>query len=263
MSTALTKVDKMKLVVGKESVQEQFQNALGENKDLFVASLIDMYGSDNGLQKCEPGAVIREALKAATLKLPINRSLGFAWIVPYGGQPNFQIGYKGLIQLGQRTGQYRHIHTDKVFEGELEKLDKLTGEPDLTGERTGDTVIGYFAHISLVSGFEKTIYWSTEKVHEHAQKFSKAYKSSSSAWKSDPDAMCMKTVLAYLMSHYGPMSVDMAQVINSDNPYKPEGREKSEDFLRPGRHDLRGETEEGVEAEDAEYSDIGDDEIPM
>jgi len=243
MSQALTKVEKMKAVAGKDSVQEQFENALGENKDLFVASLIDMYGSDNGLQKCEPGAVLREALKAATLKLPINRSLGFAWIVPYGGKPNFQIGYKGLVQLGQRTGQYKHIHTDKVFEGELISISKLTGEPDLTGEKEGDEVVGYFAHIALVSGFEKTVYWPKEKVHEHAQKFSKAYKFKDSAWKTDPDAMCMKTVLAYLISHYGPMSVDMAQIINSDNPYEPEGKEKSDAFLQPGRHDLNAETE--------------------
>jgi len=124
----LTIVQKFKDVINVDSVQEQFRNALQEGAPLFVASLIDIFSSDKNLQKCEPKAVIMEALKAATLKLPINKNLGFAYIIPYGDVPYFQLGYKGYIQLAMRTGQYRYINADVVYEGELVYHDKLTGE---------------------------------------------------------------------------------------------------------------------------------------
>jgi phage RecT family recombinase len=115
----MNQVQNLKLTLAKASVQEQFKNALAHNAPLFIASLIDIYGGDTNLQKCQPSAVIMEALKAATLRLPINRSLGFAYIVPYGSKPEFQIGYKGYIQLAMRTGAYRYINADVVYEGEF------------------------------------------------------------------------------------------------------------------------------------------------
>lgn len=91
MSTAI-QVQKLKAMISSDSVQEQFRNALADGASLFVASLIDIYSNDKYLQKCAPQAVIMEALKAATLKLPINKSLGFAYIVPYGSEPQMQVG---------------------------------------------------------------------------------------------------------------------------------------------------------------------------
>ena len=98
-SKSLTPVQKMKSIINADSVQEQFRNALKDGAPLFIASLIDIYSNDKYLQQCPPQAVIMEALKAATLKLPINKNLGFAYIVPYKNEPQFQIGYKGYIQL--------------------------------------------------------------------------------------------------------------------------------------------------------------------
>ncbi len=215
-SKALTPIDRMKRACAADSVQEQFRNAMAENAPLFLASLIDVYGSDKSLQKCQPGAVIMEALKAATLRLPINKQLGFAYIVPYKDVPQFQLGYKGYIQLAMRTGQYRHINADLVYEGELRGQDKLTGEIDLSGEPTGSNVIGYFAHIETVNGFRKTLYWSKERVLAHAKRYSKSFSQPSSAWQSNFDEMALKTMIRNLLSKYGVMSVDMVQAFTAD-----------------------------------------------
>lgn len=217
-----SKIEVLKGILNAPSVQEQFQNALKENSGVFVASVIDLYNGDNYLQNCEPKAVVMEALKAATLKLPINKNLGFAYVVPYKDKagrhiPQFQLGYKGYIQLAMRTGQYRIINADIVYEGEYRAKNKLTGEFDLSGETTSDKVVGYFAHIEMINGFSKTLYMTREKVTAHAKRYSKSFNSSSSAWATNFDEMAIKTVLRNLLSHYGFLSVEMASIISSDD----------------------------------------------
>ena len=213
----ITPVQKLKQVVKGDSVQEQFQNALKDGSGLFVASLIDIYANDKYLQKCAPQAVVMEALKAATLKLPINKNLGFAYIVPYGNEPQFQLGYKGYIQLAQRSGKYKYINADVVYEGELQGHDKVTGELDLNGEATSDKVIGYFAYIETTNGFKKAIYWTKDKLTAHAKRYSKSYSSKSSAWQSNFDEMALKTMLRNLLSKYGVMSVEMMNAFTADS----------------------------------------------
>lgn len=215
-------VDRLKATLRLPSVEEQFKNALAEGSNLFVASLIDLYGGDNYLQKCNPKDVIMEALKAATLRLPINKSLGFAYIVPYKNRqgvlvPTFQLGYRGEIQLAMRTGQYRYINADVVYEGEFKKAEKLTGNIDLSGERTSDTVIGYFAYFETLNGFCKTVYITKDDVTAHAKKYSASFGSSSSPWKTDFDAMAIKTCLRKLLGKYGIMSVEMQKAYVSES----------------------------------------------
>lgn len=216
----ITPVQRLKNALNAESVQEQFRNALADSAPLFVASLIDIYGSDKNLQECEPGAVIMEALKAATLRLPINKNLGFAYIVPYKNkgkaEPQMQIGYKGLIQLAMRTGEYRYLNADVVYEGELKGYDKLTGHLDLSGERKSNEVVGYFAYLELLNGFSKAVYWTKEQVIEHAKRFSKSYSSQYSPWQTDFDSMALKTVLRNLITKWGIMSVEMVQAVDRD-----------------------------------------------
>jgi recombination protein RecT len=222
--TAVAKpIDKLKHILAAESVQEQFKSALAENSGAFVASIIDLYSTDKTLQMCDPKAVVMEALKAASLKLPINKQLGFAWIVPYRdgrtGQyiPTFQLGFKGYIQLCMRTGAYRYINADVVYEGELVKHDKLTGEIEIDPEkRTGDKKVGYFAFIETLNGFRKTLYMTVEEVTKHAQQYSKSYSSKNSVWATDFDAMALKTCLRLLLSKYGIMSVEMQRAYIQD-----------------------------------------------
>lgn len=220
---ALKPVERLKAILYADSVQEQFQNVLKENAGAFVASIIDLYNTDKTLQACDPKAVVMEALKAASLKLPINKQLGFAYIIPYKdgktGQyiPTFQLGYKGYIQLAMRTGAYKYINADVVYEGELIKHDKLTGEIVIDPEkRVSDKKIGYFAYIETLNGFRKTLYMSIEEVTKHAQRYSKSYGSKNSVWATDFDAMALKTVLRLLLSKYGIMSIEMQTAIAED-----------------------------------------------
>jgi recombination protein RecT len=231
-NVSLTPVQRLKTVISAQSVQEQFKNALHEGAPLFIASLIDIYNNDKYLQKCSPQAVIMEALKAATLKLPINKNLGFAYIVPYGSDPQFQVGYKGYIQLAMRTGQYKFINADMVYEGELKKCDKITGEIDLSGEAKSDKVVGYFAYIETVNGFKKTLYWPTEKVIAHAKRYSKSFNSKSSAWSTNFDEMALKTMLRNLLSKYGVMSVEMMNAFTSDSADERTPEARVEDEIR-------------------------------
>ena len=207
----------MNAVLNAESTKKLLENSLKENAGAFAASVLDLYSTDKLLQRCEPGKVFAECLKAVSLKLPINKQLGFAYIIPYGDVPTFIIGYKGLLQLAQRTGAYRYINTDIVYEGELKSVDKLTGSVDLSGERSGDNIIGYFAYIQTVSGFEKTLYWSKEKVMAHAARYSKSYAKGNPIWKDNFHEMAQKTVLRNLLSKWSPLSVEMANAMSDDD----------------------------------------------
>mgnify|MGYP000937286895 CR=1 FL=1 len=216
-------IDKLKNILAAQSVKEQFEAVLKENAGAFVASIIDLYNTDKTLQLCDPKSVVMEALKAASLKLPINKQLGFAWIVPYKNKqgqyiPTFQLGYKGYIQLCMRTGAYRYINADVVYEGELVKHDKLTGEIEIDPtRRTSDKKVGYFAFIETLNGFRKTFYMSLDEVIKHAQQYSKSYGNKDSAWASDFDSMALKTCLRLLLSKYGIMSIEMQRAYIEDS----------------------------------------------
>lgn len=248
-------VDLLKNMLNAESVQAQFKNALGKNSGTFVASVIDLYNGDKSLQQCEPKAVVMEALKAAVLHLPINKALGYAFIIPFNNnrkvkytdeqgvererwdkvmEPTFQIGYKGLIQLAMRTGQYRTLNADAVYEGELRKVNKLTGEIAFDGERTSDKVVGYFCYFELLNGFSKTLYMTVEQMAMHAKRFSKGLKkettveslinlaalpvsdSNTVGWMGNFHGMAIKTVIRNLLSKYGYLSVEMQNAIADD-----------------------------------------------
>ena len=182
-------IDLLKSVVNAPSVQAQFKNALGDHKDAFVASLIDLYTGDKQLQKCKPALVIAEALRAATLKLPLNKALGFAYIIVFNNSqknekgewekvptPTFVPGYKGYIQLAMRTGQYRTINADYVYEGEVRKVSKLTGELAFDGEKKSDKIVGYFCYFELLNGFNKTLYVSIEDMADYALRYSPSFR---------------------------------------------------------------------------------------
>ena len=248
-------VDLLKNMLNAESVQAQFKNALGKNSGTFVASVIDLYNGDKSLQQCEPKAVVMEALKAAVLHLPINKALGYAFIIPFNNnrkvkytdeqgvererwekvmEPTFQIGYKGLIQLAMRTGQYRTLNADAVYEGELRKVNKLTGEIAFDGERTSDKVVGYFCYFELLNGFAKTLYMTVEQMAMHAKRFSKGLKkettveslinlaalpvsdSNAVGWMGNFHGMAIKTVIRNLLSKYGYLSIEMQNAIADD-----------------------------------------------
>ena len=206
----------LKTILNNDTMKQSFRNVLEENAGAFMASILELYQSDTALQECDPNKIILEALKAATLKLPINKQLGFAYIIPYKGIPQFQLGYKGYIQLAQRSGQYRYINADVVYEGEQVTYDRITGMLMITGEATSDTPIGYFAYFQLLNGFEKCVYWTREKVEAHAKRYSKAWNRQNSPWHTNFDAMALKTVIRNIISKYGVMSVEFANAVAED-----------------------------------------------
>lgn len=199
----------------QDSVQARFQRMLGKKAPGFISSVLTVVSQNKLLQNVDMRTVLSAASIAASLDLPILPSLGRAWIVPYKGVAQFQIGYLGYVELAQRSGLYKSINVNTVYEGEVVKWNKFTEE--LTyGEQEGDATIGYCASFELLNGFRKVVYWTKDAVIKHAKRFSKSYNSSSSPWQSDFDAMAMKTVLAYTLRHWGPMSIEMQKAMAED-----------------------------------------------
>lgn len=192
--------------------KKKFEEMLGKKAAGFISSIIAVTNSSNYLMKADPATVIGAAAQAAMLDLPINQSLGFAYIVPYKGAAQFQLGYKGYIQLAQRSGQYADIGAKTVFEGELEYENRLLDKFRF-GERTSDKVIGYLAYFRLTNGFEKMLYMTIDEAQAHAKKYSQNYKGGTDKWGlADFNVMAEKTVLKRLLSKYGPLSIESIQM---------------------------------------------------
>lgn len=192
--------------------KNKFNEMLGKKAAGFMSSIIAVTNNNKYLAKANPATVIGAAAQAAMLDLPINQSLGFAYIVPYGNEAQFQLGYKGYIQLAQRSGQYVDIGAKTVYEGELEYENRLLDKFKF-GERTGDKVIGYIAYFRLVNGFEKMLFMTLDEMQAHAKKYSKNYKGGTDKWGlTDFNTMAEKTVLKRLLSKYGPLSIESIQM---------------------------------------------------
>jgi recombination protein RecT len=212
-------------MLSQDGIRKRFQEIMGEKAPAFISSIISATKATPSLMQCEPDSIISSAVIAATLDLPIQPSLGFAWMVPYNkreGQnirklAQFQLGWKGLVQLAMRTGQYKTINTAEVYEGELIGENRFTGEYDFNPKgKQSDKIIGYMAYFKLLNGYEKTLYWPKEKVEYHAKRFSKTFGSDYGIWNTDFDSMAMKTVLKALLSKFGILSVEMQTAIISD-----------------------------------------------
>ena len=199
--------------------KNKFNEMLGKKAAGFMSSIIAVANNNKLLAKAEPATVIGAAAQAAMLDLPINQSLGFAYIVPYKGAAQFQLGYKGYIQLAQRSGQYVDIGAKTVYEGELEYENRLLDKFKF-GERTGDKVIGYLAYFRLTNGFEKMLFMELDEMIAHAKKYSKSYSGGTEKWGlADFNTMAEKTVLKRLLSKYGPLSIEsiqMSQALSND-----------------------------------------------
>lgn len=205
-----------KMVIKSEAAQKSIQEVLGKKTAAFTASLLDLINADRNLKECNPQLVLAEAMKAAALDLPINKNLGFAYIIAYKGQPQFQLGYKGLTQLAQRTGQYSRINRGRIYEGQAFKQDPITGDLEIIGEKTTDSVTAYFAFFRMLNGYEQIETMTKEEVKSHMKKYSKAHSSKYSPWQTDFDAMAEKTVLKRLLSRWGFLSIEFADALKKE-----------------------------------------------
>lgn len=217
--TAAKEAKTLKGMLESPAYKKKFEEMLGRKAAGFMSSIIAVTNNNNYLMKADPATVIGAAAQAAMLDLPINQSLGFAYIVPYKGAAQFQLGYKGYIQLAQRSGQYVDIGAKTVYEGELEYENRLLDKFRF-GERTGDKVIGYLAYFRLTNGFEKMLFMTLDEMQAHAKKYSQNYKGGTDKWGlADFNVMAEKTVLKRLLSKFGPLSIEsvqMSQALSND-----------------------------------------------
>lgn len=231
----------VKQLLSADAVKAKFDDVLGKKAPQFTTSLINVVNSNYQLKKADANSVIASALVAASLDLPVNPSLGYMYIIPYGNTAQPQIGYKGYIQLAQRSGQYKHLNAIPVYEGELKAWNPLTEEAVYEPKQdrdTDDQPIGYLGYMELLNGFSKTVYWTHKQIDDHRKEFSKSggKDTPKGVWKDHYDAMALKTVLRNLLTKWGPMTVDM----------------QSADMADSGQYDHLDEERREVQAEEAE-----------
>lgn len=222
-----TGVASVKGLLSNINYKKRFEEILGKKAAGFMSSIINISNSYT-LKEVEPKSIVSSAVVAATLDLPIDPNLGFAYIVPYndknkGKIAQFQMGYKGFIQLAMRSGQYKTLNAIEVYEGDIKHINRLTGEIEFNEDnKTREKIIGYVAYFSLINGFEKSLYMTTDEMEKHAKKYSQTYKSNkdyvvrSSKWTTDFDSMALKTVIKLLLSKYGILSIEMQTAIQTD-----------------------------------------------
>lgn len=206
----------------KPMVQEKLKELVGKNAPAFATSVLQIVNSNSMLVNADPQTIFSAACMAATLNLPINNNLGFAYIVPFKNnkenkiEAQFQLGYKGYIQLAQRSGQFSRIAATPVYNGQLISENPLLGyEFDWSVKPSGDP-IGYVAFFKLINGFTAELYMSKEEVMKHANKYSQTAKKGYGVWKDQFEAMALKTVLKLLLSKQAPLSIDMQKAQMAD-----------------------------------------------
>lgn len=230
------------------STQKYLVDVLGERKGSFVNNLTALVANNEALQSCEPYTLMFAAMKATGLNLPLDNSLGFAYVIPYKDNKKnvtvaqFQIGYKGLKQLALRTGLFKLLNSTDVREGELVRRNRLTGEFDFRFEeddakRQTLPVVGYVSYFKLNNGFESILYMSQDEINAHALRYSQTYKSkndyvrSNSKWTTDFDSMALKTVTKLNLSKNAPITIEqseLSEAIKSDQSVFRESTDKYE-----------------------------------
>jgi recombination protein RecT len=209
----------------RDDIKKKFQELLGKNSSAFMTAVLQLVSASEKLKSADPVSIYQSAAMAATLNLNINPNLGYAYIIPYdisyqdGGVwkkktvAQFQIGYKGFIQLAQRSGQFKGIAAAPIFEGQLVEQNPLTGFVFDFSKKKSEKIIGFASYFQLVNGFEKTLFMTVEELKSHGLKYSQTYKnektSKTSKWATDFEAMACKTVLKLLLTKYAPLSTEM------------------------------------------------------
>lgn len=260
---AVHKVDERPLtlqqLVKTDAIIKSAERTLGEKGRQFLTSVLALANSDNKIAECDPMTTYNACLTAATLDLPINQNLGKAYIVPYKNKGNleaqFQIGWRGFVDLAMRSGQFLDLGPRAVYEGELVGVDEFTGAPkfDFKLEKNGK-IIGYMAYMVLLNGFRKSEFMSVEELERHAKLYSKTYQRGYGVWKENFDAMAKKTVLKLLLSRYAPLSIEMQKAIEQDQKVGDEYADN-----KPGSTLEVEDAEVGIESIEAVAGETGND----
>jgi len=258
----------MKHYLSDDSIKKRFEEMLGSRAGAFTNSIINVVGGNPQLlavARTNPASVCRAAMRAATVNLAIDPSLGHSAIVPYKNEAVFQIMYRGIIQLCIRSGQYKTIHCSEIYRDELKSHNPITGEVTFhdpstyklrySEDRKDGDVVGHYIYFKLVTGFEKSDYMTHGEVMAHARRYSKAYqydlkeKKAASPWSTDPIPMGNKTVLLRCLRRYGVMSLEMQEMISQDRETFDEAQASADAHI---------DNELGAEPIDAAFEPNGD-----
>ena len=252
-AVAQSNIPELKNMLGSDSVKRRFEEVLGKKANQFTASIVNVVNGNAMLKRCSASSVIGAAFVAATYDLPIDSNLGFSAIVPYNNrrqnpetkrwetvpEAQFQMMYKGFIQLAIRSGCYKKMNYSVVYADELASYNPITGEVDFVkdfsrcsqraaGDR--DSIVGYYAWFELTTGFRHDLYMTTVEVTNHAIEYSQSFRrdrdenKKSSRWSTNFDSMALKTVIKMLLSKWGILSIDMQRAIQDDQQvYDDEG----------------------------------------
>ncbi len=275
----MSNLKEFNLVIRNQNTQAYLQDVLGEKKETFVSNLTALVSNDTKLQECKPVTLMYAALTATSLDLPLDKNLGFAYVIPYKNnrerttEAQFQLGAKGIKQLAIRSGQFIGMNVTDVREGEIAGRNRMTGEMTFNWieddeEREKAKVVGYLAWFKLVNGFEKTKYMTVEEIKAHATRYSQTYSSKNdyvrknSKWATDFDKMAEKTVMKLLLSKDAPLSVEMQTAFRADQSvqreegkyiYSDNGNEAAKSKLT----ELAEDNAEGKNDE-AEYEEVNE-----
>lgn len=221
-NTQLTPAQKSRQIkdfFDKPAVQAKMRELVDKNAASFGTSIMQIVNSNTMLLDAEPMSIFNAACMAATLNLPVNNNLGFAYIVPYRNkgrvEAQFQLGYKGFIQLAQRSGQFKRINTCPVYDTDAEEdvYQRLTS---LIPRKPSGQIIGYIAYFQLLNGYEANLTMTMEELEAHAKRYSQTYKRGFGVWADNFEAMAKKTVIKLLLSQQAPLSIDMQKAVLSD-----------------------------------------------
>lgn len=268
--------------LSQDAVKNQINSVIGgKNGSRFISSIVSAVQANPALQECTNPSILSAALLGESLNLSPSPQLGQYYLVPYDNrskglkEAQFQLGYKGYIQLAIRSGQYKKLNVLAIKEGELIRFDPLNEEIEVNlipdeNERERAATIGYYAMFEYTNGFRKAIYWSKARMVEHAKKYSPGYKrdlekgSQYTFWSKDFDAMAYKTMLRQLISKWGIMSIEMQSAIDADMAVIREDGTK--DYVETGNADYVQEAEptnipENVVPEGGQAGKMPEDEI--
>lgn len=275
----MSNLKEFNLVIRNQNTQAYLQDVLGEKKETFVSNLTALVSNDTKLQECKPVTLMYAALTATSLDLPLDKNLGFAYVIPYKNnrerttEAQFQLGAKGIKQLAIRSGQFIGMNVTDVREGEIAGRNRMTGEMTFNWieddeEREKAKVVGYLAWFKLVNGFEKTKYMTVEEIKAHATRYSQTYSSKNdyvrknSKWATDFDKMAEKTVMKLLLSKDAPLSVEMQTAFRADQSvqreegkyiYSDNGNEAAKSKLTE-----LAEDNADVKNDEAEYEEVNE-----
>ncbi len=223
-------------------IKTKIEQLVGKNSATFATSVMQIANSNTMLRTADPTSIFNAACMAATLNLPLQNGLGFAYIVPFKNnkerkvEAQFQIGYKGFIQLAQRSGQFKRLVALPVYKNQLLKKDFINGfEFDWEQEPEKDeNPIGYYAYFKLVNDFSAELYMSHDDIVKHAQRYSQTFKKGFGVWHDNFESMALKTVLKLLLSKQAPLSVEMQQAVLADQAIVKDAKDGEFDY--PDNH---------------------------